>query len=294
VTELLAEAALRLAAAGIGTAALDAELLLRHVTDWDRARIISDRDRTLSPADAEAFLTLVAERARRRPLQHLTGTQAFWRHEFRVTPDVLIPRPETEILVEVALERLRPLARPRVLDVGTGSGCIALSLAAELPNAVVHAVDISERALAVARENARRLRLEARVAFHAGDLLEPIVAADAPVDVVVANPPYVDRSEWESLAPEVRDHEPILALVAPEGRERLYSRLAAAAARVLRPDGHLLLEIGRGMDREVAVACGAAGLRVQRVVPDLQGIGRVVEAVRDCSPPERVRLPKRR
>jgi release factor glutamine methyltransferase len=281
VNEALLAASRRLAAAGIGTGALDAELLLRRTTGWDRARILTEGARLLAPAEGERFFELIAERARRRPLQHLTGTQAFWRHEFQVTPDVLIPRPETEVLVEAALERLRPLVRGRVVDVGTGSGCVALSLAAELPGAVVQAVDVSEPALAVARDNARRLGLEDRVEFRRGDLLEPLTAARARLDLVVSNPPYVARSEWESLDPEVRDHEPLLALVAPEGRERLYARLAEAAVRVLDPGGHLLLEIGRGMDDMVGALCAAAGLRVLRVIPDLQGIGRVVEAARD-------------
>jgi release factor glutamine methyltransferase len=280
VAVVLDEAAERLAAAGIETAGLDAELLLRHVTGWDRARVVASGDRPLSAGDAQAFRAFVAERALRRPLQHLTGVQAFWRHEFRVTPAVLIPRPETEILVEAAIARLRPLARPRVVDVGTGSACIALSLAAELPNAIVHATDVSASALAVARDNARRLGLADRVRFHQGDLLAPIVAAGARADLVAANPPYVDEREWETLAPEVRDHEPPLALVAPEGRERLYARLAEAAAAVLEPGGSLLLEMGRGMEAEVAAACTAAGLRVQTVLPDLQGIARVVVATR--------------
>jgi release factor glutamine methyltransferase len=155
-----------------------------------------------------------------------------------------------------------------------------LSLAAELPNAIVHATDVSASALAVARDNARRLSLADRVRFHQGDLLAPIVAAGARADLVAANPPYVDEREWETLAPEVRDHEPPLALVAPEGRERLYARLAEAAAAVLEPGGSLLLEIGRGMEAEVAVACAAAGLRVETVLPDLQGIARVVVATR--------------
>jgi release factor glutamine methyltransferase len=276
----LGEAAERLDAAGIGTAGLDAELLLRHVTGWDRARVVASGNQLLTVSDAQAFRALVADRARRRPLQHITGVQAFWRHEFRVTPAVLVPRPETEILVEAAIDRLRPLERPRMVDVGTGSGCIALSIAAELPNAVVHAVDVSAPALAVARDNARRLGLADRVRFHQGDLLAPIVAAGARVDLVAANPPYVDESEWQTLAPEVRDHEPPLALVAPEGRERLYARLAAAAAAVLEPGGSLVLEIGRGMDAEVTAVCAAAGLRVGGVLPDLQGIGRVVFATR--------------
>ena len=137
----------------------------------------------------------MAERARRVPLQQLVGTQAFWRHEFKVTRDVLTPRPETELLVEASLEVLRDTARPLIVDVGTGSGCIALSLAAERPDARVHATDVSPAALAVARENARRLGLADRVSFHEGDLLQPLASQFGAIDLVVSNPPYVDERE---------------------------------------------------------------------------------------------------
>ena len=148
-----------------------------------------------------------------------------------MTPDVLIPRPETELLVEAALELLRAAARPVIADVGTGSGCIALALAAEREDAEVHATDLSEAALAVARDNERRLGLEGRVAWQLGDLLEPVAAAiRGRVDLVVSNPPYVDQAERDSLAPEVRDHEPELALFPPGDALSVYRRLVPAAA----------------------------------------------------------------
>src|SRR5438552_6870599 len=174
VSALLDEAAAPLSAAGIATARLDAELLLRHVLGWDRASLIAREGEAVPPAAAALFRSAIGERARRRPLQHLTGVQAFWRHEFLVTPDTLIPRPDTEILVEAALGLLKDAVRPLIVDVGTGSGCIALSLAAARPDAEVHAVDVSRAALDVARGNATRLRLAGRVAFHEGDLLSPI------------------------------------------------------------------------------------------------------------------------
>lgn len=218
------------------------------------------------------------ERARRRPLQHLTGTQSFWRHELRVTPDVLIPRPETELLVEAAIGVLSHATRPLTVDVGTGSGCIALSLAAELPEACIHATDISRAALAVAEENADRLGLAGRVRFHAGDLLEPLIRLAGRFLLVVSNPPYVDPSEAASLAPEVRDHEPHIALFAPEQRYSVYRRLAPQARRMLVPRGWLLLEIGQGMSDEVSRICTQEGFEVERVIPDLQAIPRVVVA----------------
>lgn len=265
-----------LAAAGIVDARLDAELLLRHVTGWDAAVLIVRSNEALDASVAQRFDALVAERARRRPLQHLTGVAHFWRHEFRVTPDVLIPRPETEHLVEAALEWMKPIARPVVADVGTGSGCIAISLALDRPDARVHAIDLSPAALAVAGDNAARLG--AAVELHQGDLLAPV--SGRTFDVVVSNPPYVAPEEVAALAPEVRDHDPRLALVPPGDRSSVYRRLAAEAFGALRPGGALLLEIGQGMEAEVAALLADAGFRVERVVPDLQSIPRVVLATR--------------
>jgi release factor glutamine methyltransferase len=242
--------------------------------------VLTDTESLLDPRDEARFHALVDERARRRPLQHLTGTQAFWRYEFQVTPDVLIPRPETEALVETCLEELQARRAPRILDVGTGSGCIAISLALERPDAEVHAVDFSEPALEVARRNAARLG--ARVRFHLGDLLEPLSGG---LDLVTSNPPYVDASEIAGLDPEVRDHDPRLALVPPSGdRFAVYLRLVPQAAQALAPGGILVLEVGRGMDGEVRRLCEAAGLRVDRAVPDLAGIPRAVVARKPSYP----------
>ena len=248
---LLREAAQALRAAGVAAADRDAERLLRHVVGWDRAALVARPDSAI-PAGAESqFRALVARRARREPLQHLVGTQAFWRHDFLVTEDVLIPRPETELLVEAALELLRPLTRPVIVDVGTGSGCIALSLAAERPDAQIHATDVSRPALRVARENARRLELEGRVAFHAGDLLEPLASLSGAIDLVVSNPPYVDEAERDALAPEVRDHEPRQALDGGTDGLCFYRLIIPGSLSHLNSRGWLLLEIGIGQAAEV-------------------------------------------
>jgi release factor glutamine methyltransferase len=167
-----------------------------------------------------------------------------------------------------------------VVDVGTGSGCIALSLAFELREAVVHAIDVSAEALAVAQENARRLGLTDRVHFHQGDLLEPVGPLRGSIDLVVSNPPYVDASEAASLSPEVRDHEPALALFAPDDRYSVYRRLAPEAGASLGRGGFLILEVGIGMAEEVCRICESAGLGVTRVLEDLQGIRRAVVAER--------------
>jgi release factor glutamine methyltransferase len=276
ISEILDEAAARLRAAGVPTPELDTELLLRHVLAWDRVRIVTEAESTVDPAAEARFRAIVAERATRKPLQHLTGRQWFWKHEFVVTPDVLIPRPETELIVEASLDLLRGVDRPLLVDVGTGSGCIALSLAAELPAATVVATDISPEALRVAATNRARLGLDERVRLVEGDLLEPVRDLAGRIDLVASNPPYVEQAD--PLPPEVRDHEPRLALFPPGGHAVLYARLAAAAADVLRPGGFIVLEIGAGQEADVMRACESAGLRVVRVLSDLQGIPRTVVA----------------
>jgi release factor glutamine methyltransferase len=273
---LLREAAAVLREAGVPSPEWDAERLLRHVTGWDRAFLVTRPDEPVEGGAEARFRGLLTRRAARVPLQHLVGTQAFWRHEFVVTPAVLIPRPETEVLVETALELARAVERPVVVDVGTGSGCVALSIAAERPDAVVHATDVSEAALAVARDNARRLGLDGRVALHRGDLLEPVRDLAGRIDLVVSNPPYVDEADRDSLAPEVRDHEPAVALFAPGDALSVYRRLAVAAATALKPGGCLAVEVGAGQAESVVGILGDAGLEPGPPVPDLQAIARVV------------------
>jgi release factor glutamine methyltransferase len=266
----------RLAEAGVPDAAFQAELLLRHALGWDRTALTARGRDPLAPEVEARFFALVAERARRRPLQHLTGTQSFWRHEFVVGPDVLIPRPETELLVEAALELLRGREAPVVVDVGTGSGCIALSLAAERPDATVHAVDASPAALLVAAENASRLDLASRLRLYEGDLLGPLAHLPRRVDLVVSNPPYVDPADLPSLEPEVRDHEPRQALLAPDPPYGIYRRLAVQARVALRDGSWLAVEVGRGMASKVAATLVAAGFEPPETLRDLQGIDRVV------------------
>jgi len=198
-----------------------------------------------------------------------------------VSRDVLIPRPETEVLVEAALDLVRDVNRPVVVDVGTGSGCLALSLAFERGDADVHAIDVSAEALALARRNAERLGLEGHVTFHEGDLLEPVAGFEGQLDLVVSNPPYVGADELPTLAPEVRDHEPRAALVPPGGdRLEVYRRLAPETHRLLKLGGHCALEVGAGMADSVSNLLSDAGLRVRQIVPDLAGVPRVVVASR--------------
>jgi release factor glutamine methyltransferase len=280
VAELLAEAAQELRTAQVSAPEWDAERLVRHVLAWDRATLVARGDTRLAPEDEERVRHLVAERARRRPLQHLLGSQAFWKHEFQVSPDVLVPRLETELLVETALELVHGRERPLIVDVGTGSGCIALSLAFEREDARVHAIDVSGSALRVARENARRLRLEDRVGFHHGDLLAPVEALAGEIDLVVSNPPYVDPEERDALAPEVRDHEPHVALFPPGDALSVYRRLAPAAAAALRPGGALALEVSPFGAEAVAGLLASSGFGHPVVRCDLAGLARVVHARR--------------
>jgi release factor glutamine methyltransferase len=273
---LVEEAAAALAAAGVPAPEWDAERLLRHVLGWDRATLVANPDHAVPEPEEERFRAFVRRRASREPLQYILGAQAFWRHEFLVTPAVLIPRPETELLVETSLELLKDVERPLIVDVGTGSGCIALSLAAERPDAEVHAIDMSEAALAVARENSRRLGLESRVAFHHGDMLGPLAHLAGRIDLVVSNPPYVDPADRESLAPEVRDHEPPLALFPPGDPLSVYRRLALASASGLRPGGWLVVELGQGQAGSVEALCRTHGLVPARLDRDLAGIPRAL------------------
>jgi release factor glutamine methyltransferase len=278
VDEALHEGERQLGRAGIATAALDAETLLRHTCGWDRAQLLMAARETLPPEMADRYRRLIEARATRRPLPHLVGTQAFWRHEFIVSPAVLIPRPDTEILVQAVLDRLARRERPRIVDVGTGSGCIAVSIAAERADAEVVGIDRSPEALAVARENAARAGVAGRITFLEGDLLAPVAGGPGVFDVVASNPPYLDPTERESLAPEVRDHDPALALFAPGDRYSVYRRLAPAANEVLTSGGFAAVEVGIDMAGTVAGLLQGAGLSIEAVIPDLQQIPRVVVA----------------
>jgi len=268
----LAHASATLEGAGVASSRLAAETLLRRVLDRDRAYLYAHPEDALTPQQQARLDAWTARHAAGEPLQYITGVQEFYGREFRVTPAVLIPRPETELAVEAALERLPREGPSRVVDVGAGSGCIAITLALERPGAAVTAVDISEAALAVARANAARLG--AAVSFVRGDLLAPL---DGGWDLIISNPPYVAEAELAALAPGVRDHEPRAALVAgPLGTE-IYARLIPQAARALRPGGWLVLELGYAAATAVRPMLGA-GWDAAATRPDLQGWQRVLLA----------------
>jgi len=233
----LKQAAARLERHGISAPRLTAEVLLAHALGCDRVALYAHPERGLSEAEQRRYEAFLRERIQHRPTQYITGCQEFYSRMFHVTPAVLIPRPETEIVVETAL---RYAGQPRrFLDVGTGSGCLAITLKKEWPHAAAFACDISVAALHVAQENARRL--EADVHFFCGNLLD--ACGPQEMDLIVSNPPYVPEEELPGLPPEVREYEPMVALRGGRIGTEIYARLLAAAGRVLRPGGWLITEL---------------------------------------------------
>ena len=261
-----------LAEAGVRSPRVDAEYLVSEVLGRTRTELYT-RDGGLTEEQRDRLRGLVARRRRREPLAYILGEWDFRNLTLSVDGRVLVPRPETEIVVERALDAIRDLEAPRVVDVGTGSGAIALSIADEHPGAQVLGIDLSEDALAVARLNRERNGLEDRVTLARTDLLHGLAG---PVDLVVSNPPYVRPDELDSVDPEVRDWEPRLAVVG----EGVGERIAADACQVLRAGGALVLECGDGQAPGLAAELGRLGYEDVRVTPDLAGVERVVEGRR--------------
>jgi release factor glutamine methyltransferase len=268
------ESALHEGAIGLAsseTARRDAELLLMHVTGLSRAEMMTHPERELTERQQEHYQAALARRARQEPVQHIVGTQEFYGRDFIVNRLVLIPRPETEHLVEAA-RAIQPLPC-RVLDVGTGSGILAITLALEMADAAVTATDISSAALAVAQQNARVLDAD-RVRFVESDLLKEI--AGERFDCIVSNPPYVAMGEV--LEPQVREYEPAMALYGGEDGLAVYRRLIPAAFEHLQAGAHLLLEIGHGQRDAVRELLAGGGFEEIGFVDDLQGTPRVARA----------------
>ncbi len=266
------------------SANLAAELLLMHLLGRERAFLYMNPDLDLPDQQVEAYLQLISERASGRPTQYITGHQEFWGLDFEVNPSVLIPRPETEHLVEAVLDLVSGRNLPkngcyRIVDVGTGSGCIALALASELPGASIFATDISSAALEVAAQNARRLGRENRVELMQGDLLAPFLGPEfhGTFDFVISNPPYVAHAERESVQREVRDHEPRIAWGDLDRGEEVYGRLFPQALQTLKPGGAVAVEIGYTM-KDAVLGLLTEGWTQTKVIPDLAGIPRVIVA----------------
>ena len=287
VGSLLAKAEVRLAACAIESPRLDSEVLLAHVLGVDRGRLAmmlaqqGGAQPGGAPVDDEqaaSFRRLVKRRALREPLAYLTGVKEFWSLDFEVTPAVLIPRPETEFLVSRALALLGAGTRPRIVEVGTGSGAIAVVLAVERPDALIVATEISEAALQLARRNVARHHAGSRVALVRADLLSGLAG---PFDMVISNPPYVSQEERATLMPEVREHEPAIALYAGHGGMEVYERLVPAAAGVLSPGGWHLMEIASARADETTGLLRDTGIWQDVAMrEDYQGLPRVVCARR--------------
>lgn len=258
---------------------MNAETLLMFVLGVNRAYLYAHPERELTPEDLSRYEDAIGERASGVPSQYITGHQEFWGLDFVVSAAVLIPRPETEHLVETVLELAREVPQPRIVDVGTGSGCIALALANELKGADVYAVDLSADALEIARANAARLQLDGRVRFLQSNVLESL-KDKSEFDFVVSNPPYVGLDEADKVQRSVFEHEPRMAVFAGEHGLDVIRPLIKQAHTVLRPSGWLAMEIGYSMREAVIALVSPTMWEEPMVVPDLQGIPRVVAARR--------------
>ena len=282
VAEALIFASTTLTAAGVDTPRFDAQLLLVWVLKARREDLAREPERELTDREQIIYAKAISLRALRRPLPYITGEAWFYGRVFKINRAVLIPRPETEILVELALAACRNIESPKLADIGTGSGCLAVTLAAERPDASIWATDLSADALKEARKNVVRYQLQNRVTLLHGDLLGPL-PSDLRLDVVVSNPPYVTEAEHSELQPEVQDYEPRLALsglsdaAGPDGTA-LHRRILAEAPASLKPGGWVLLEVGANQAALVAEIASELGYTDVEITADYAQIGRVVSA----------------
>ena len=282
IHERVATARQTLRDAGIGAheAGFSARVLAEHVLGWNSARYFTSAHELEPPQFAERYGALVARRAAREPAAYITGLKEFWGLEMEVSPAVLIPRPETELIVEASTELLRDRIGPlAVADAGTGSGCLAVALARELAAASIVATDISRDALEVARRNAAAHGVADRIRFAHADLLEGI---DGPFDLIVCNPPYVRSGDRPALQPEVRDYEPSVALFGGASGIEIVAALVAQAVPRLHPGGSLVFEFGLGQDEAVeSLLAATPGLTLRELRRDLQGIARTALVSKD-------------
>jgi release factor glutamine methyltransferase len=274
VREALKHGVERLTASQVGSPRMNAEVLLMFTLSCDRAYLFAHPERELTTDEQLRYEQVLAERAGGKPSQYITGHQEFWGMDFLVSPAVLVPRPETEHVIEVVLPLARAMQCPRIIDVGTGSGCIAVALAKELPEAEIHATEISAAALEIARANAARLGMNDRVQLHEADLLAGF--GPESMDFVVSNPPYVGESDF--VERQVFEHEPRNAVFAGKTGAEVIERLVPQARAVLKPGGWLIMEIGYSIHREVREQ--VRDWSAVEVTNDLQGIARVIAARR--------------
>ena len=282
IADAFADANQQLTQAGVETPRFDAQLLLAWTLKVRREELAREPERSLTEREQIIFAKAVSLRTQRRPLPYITGEAWFYGRAFKINRAVLIPRPETEMLAELALSACRDIPAPNFADIATGSGCLAVTLACERPDAQVWATDLSADALTLARKNVVRYGLEDRVLLMQGDLLGPLPHG-LRYDVLVSNPPYVTEAEVAHLQPEVRDYEPRLALsglgdAAGTDGTALHRRLLTEAPAYLKPHGKLLLEVGQGQAESVAGAARELGYQDVTIDSDFSGIGRVVTA----------------
>jgi release factor glutamine methyltransferase len=280
--EAINSASEKLASAGISAFRFDAELLLCHTLEKDRAWLLAHIQDELADHRREIFEKSVNRRVQREPLQYIIGKQEFWGLEFRVSPDVLIPRPETELIIETVLDLVQTRNEHlTIIDLCSGSGCIAISLATELTAAQIIATDRSGKALDLARENARTHNLSERIRFLEGDLFMPWEELDTreEIDIIVSNPPYVPSADYKTLQPEVKDYEPQMALISGQDGTEIHQRIIHDAPRFLKSKGTLIMEMGIGQAEALVSMVRENGNYSDPIVlKDLAGIERVIVA----------------
>ena len=279
--EILSRAVEKLRSEGIDRPRTNAELLLGAVLSVKKVDLYLDRDRILTPQQIEKFNQFIQERISGKPVQYTIGSTEFFGLEFEVNESVLIPRPETETLVEMVMENLKNSSKCKIIDLGTGSGAIAISLVKNLRDSFVFAVDISRDALKVAKQNVKRHKVESQIEFVWGDLLKPLrnKNLEGKIDCVVSNPPYVTQEEFEHLPTEVKDYEPIVALKTDEKGTFFHNKIIEGSIPFLKKDGMLALEVGLGQANKVAdLIRDRKDFKDTEIKKDLGGIERIVGA----------------
>jgi len=281
--EVLNQAVEKLRAKGIDRPRTNAELLLGAVLNAKKIDLYLDRDRILTPQQIEKFNQFIQERIAGKPLQYIIGSTEFFGLEFKLNESVLIPRPETEILVEIIIEHIKDFPQPKIIDLGTGSGAIAISLAKNLKSCFVLATDISPDALKLAKKNAKKHKVDDQIDFLCGDMFEPLRNKDieGKINCVVSNPPYVSKEEFEHLSPEIKDYEPIMALRTDEEGTFFHKKIIEGSLAFLEKGGILALEVGLGQATKVAdLIRSQKEFENTEMKKDLGGIERIVVTYR--------------
>ena len=276
ITEAISFGSDALAKAGIAEPYREANSLLQFSIARDRAFTIAHPEYELTAAQETLYKNSIARRAAREPFQHIVGRQEFYGLDFIVTPDVLIPRPETEVIVERAIELIADLTSPRFLEIGVGSGCISIAILKHLPKATAFAVDISEPAIEVARRNAEMHGVTNRLKLISSDVFENV--PDQKFDLIVSNPPYVPLADYADLQPEVRDHDPKAAITDGSTGLTIIERIIDRSPDYLNPAGHMLIEIGFGQSEHVCSLIDKTLWQTAEFIPDLQSIPRTLDA----------------